>query len=78
MKYRIIKHSNGEQVWFTAKIRRFLFWMNVKEYDDTSYFPDDDIVLSEIVKFKSIDDAENYMKKRYSRHVNSISFEGHL
>jgi len=78
MKYRIIKHSFGEQIWFTVKIRRFLFWFDVKEYNNTLYFPGDDIILSKIVKFKSVDEADEYIKRKYSKQINSIIVEGNL
>lgn len=78
MKYRIVKHVNNEDIWFTAKIRKFFIWFDVKEYDDTSYFPDDDIILSEIVKFKSFDEIDEYIKKHFSKNTKSISFEGNI
>ncbi len=78
MKYRIIKHVNNEDVWFTAKIRKFFIWFDVKVYDETSYFPGDDIILSEVVKFKSVDEIDKFVKKHFSRESKCISFEGNV
>lgn len=59
MKYRIMKHTKGKEVWFTAERQfLFLFWRTCY----TDYFGD-------AAQYDTVEQARNYIENHKHFHV---------